>query len=104
MAVEGFTTIDDTSTTSVALTDILPTSITVPGPVGTAVELQIQVFQATSTIFSVNVNGTVLPINNAAVIQGGFNFTLMIPAGDTLNFQTTLASVIRIITAVGGTP
>ncbi len=105
MAVEGFAIIDDTLNPASGVdTDILASDVIIPGPVGVAVEVQVAMFQSPSAIFSINLNGTVFPVNNAAVIQGVASFTFLATAGDTINYQTSVSGNIRIITAVGGNP
>lgn len=102
MAVEGFEIIDQISITSTGGVDIFPTDLTIAGPAGVAIELQVQIYQETAGVTTVNRNGTLFSINSGATIEGVINFTMLVLAGDTINFQNTIASVITILVVGGG--
>ena len=102
--VEGFKIIAEVDDiTTVAATDIFSPDITFTDtPNGFAREIQIQVYQITSSKLFVEFNGDSFAIDNSAAVEVTITFTILVRKNDTLNFQTEgIVSGITIIVAGG---
>jgi len=104
VAVEGFELLGSVSVTLSSGANAFGTDITFGTETPTTVtrEIQIQIYAGLSSILFIRRNGTDFAINNNVAVVGAVTFTILVLAGDTLNFRTDGTNIPLNIIVGGG--